>query len=329
MRILVTGANGFLGYHTCKSLVESGHGVRGLVRRSVVTLPRGVETVLCADLSERSALRGALAGVEAVVHLAGRAHLVDGSGGHALEEFRRTNVQGTRVLFEESIAAGVRCFVLVSSVKAVGESTDVPWTEDVVPAPTSPYGVSKFEAEQVVRQLSAHHRAAASILRLPLAYGPGVKANMRHLLAWVARGLPLPLRRIQNRRSFVFVGNVAGAIRAVLAARIAGSETFFVSDQEDLSTPELVRRVAAAFGRRPRMFGIPPAALRLVGRIGDAVSSLFPVGLGSETIKSLTESLVVDSSKLTRMAGFVPAHTADQGLHETAAWFLALQNDRR
>jgi nucleoside-diphosphate-sugar epimerase len=280
---------------------------------------------LCADLSERPTLRRALAGVEAVVHLAGRAHVVEASSGHTLEEFRRTNVQGTRVLLEESIGAGVRCFVFVSSVKAVGEATDVPWTEDLVPAPTSPYGVSKCEAEQVVRQLSAHHRVAASILRLPLAYGPGVKANMRHLLAWIAGGMPLPLGRIQNRRSLVFVGNVVGAIQAVLAAPLAGPETFFVTDQEDLSTPELVRRIAAALGRRPRMFGMPPAALRLAGRVGDAVSSVLPVGLNSATIKRLTESLVVDSSKLTRITGFVPAHTVDEGLRETAAWFLAVQ----
>jgi nucleoside-diphosphate-sugar epimerase len=294
--------------------VARGHEVVGLVRRAGATLPPGVATALCPDLSDRQALRGALTGVQTVVHLAGRAHIAD-AGDKALEEFRRTNVHGTRVLLEESIAAGVASFAFISSVKAVGEETEVPWTEDVVPAPTSPYGISKLEAEQVVRSLSGESRVAAPILRLPLAYGSGLKANMLHMFGWIARGLPAPLGGIRNRRSLVFAGNVAAAIDAVLGAPGARSETFFVSDQEDLSTPELARRIGAALGRSPRMFTIPGAALRLAGRMSGAV-------------RRLTDSLTIDSSKLTRMTGFVPPHTVDQGLRETAGWFRARKQSR-
>jgi len=285
--------------------VARGHEVVGLARRTGVTLPPGVATALCPDLSDRQSLTRALARVQAVVHLAGRAHIAEA-------EFRRTNVEGTRVLLEESISAGAACFVFISSVKAVGEATEVPWTETVVPAPTTPYGIAKLEAEQVVRRLSEPHSLAAPILRLPLAYGSGVKANMLNLFEWVSKGLPLPLAGIQNRRSFVFAGNVAAAIEAVLAAPGAGAETFFVSDQEDISTPQLVQRIGAALDRRPRMFTIPGVALRLAGRISGAV-------------RRLTDSLTVDSSKLTRITGFVPPHTVDQGLRETATWFQALK----
>lgn len=289
-----------------------GDEVVGLARRADVTLPPGVAIALCPDLSDRQALTGALASVQVVVHLAGRAHIADAPGRQALEEFRRTNVEGTRVLLEETLAARAACFVFISSVKAVGEETEVPWTEDVVPAPTSPYGISKLEAEQLLRRLASGSGMAVPILRLPLVYGPGVKANMFHMFGWIARGLPMPLAGIQNRRSLVFAGNVAAAIEAVCAAPGAGSETFFVSDQEDLSTPELARRIGAALGRRPRMFAVPAAALRLAAQFSGAV-------------RRLTESLIVDSSKLTRMTGFVPPHKVDQGLRDTATWFQALR----
>jgi len=295
--------------------VARGNEVVGLTRRTGATLPPGVATALFRDLSDRQALKTALNGVEAVLHLAGRAHVANATGPQALEEFRRSNVEGTRVLLEESIAARAECFVFISSVKAVGEETDVPWTEDAVPAPTSPYGVSKLEAERVVRRLSEEGGVAAPILRLTLAYGPGVKANMLNLFAWISKGLPLPLAGIQNRRSVVYAGNVAAAIDAVLGAPGARSETFFVSDQEDLSTPELARRIGAALGRSARMFAVPGAVLRLAGRMSGAV-------------RRLTDSLAVDSSKLTRITGFVPPHTVDQGLRETATWFRGLGKSR-
>ncbi len=289
-------------------MAARGNAVVGLVRSPGAILPTGVTSATCADLADRPGLRRALAGVQSVVHLAGRAHIVGASGRAELEEFRRTNVEGTKVVLEESIAAGVQSFILISSVKAVGEATVAPWTEDVVPAPTSPYGVSKLEAELVVRQVSGEHGIAAPILRLPLVYGPGVKANMLSLFRWIWKGLPLPLGGIQNRRSIVFAGNVAAAIDAVLGG--SSSETFFVSDREDLSTPELARRIGIALGRNARLFAVPALALRIAGRMSGAV-------------RRLTDSLTVDSSKLTRSTGFVPPHTVDQGLRETATWFRA------
>lgn len=289
-------------------------------------LPHQVDPVPCADLGDGAALRRALTGVQAVVHLAARVHTAPKRRADALGEFRRINVQGTRFVLEQSVAQHVERFVFVSSVKAVGESTDVPWTEDVVPAPTSPYGVSKLEAEQVVRELRDRHALHAPILRLPLAYGPGVKANMRSLFDLVARGVPLPVGDVHNRRSLVFSGNVAEAIRAVLDVDAAASGTFFVSDREDLSTPDLVRRIAAGLGRRARMLAVPVRVLRVGGRMGDLIARLMDVPVTSDTVKRLTESLIVDASRLTDVTGFLPPYTVDEGLVETASWYRGVRS---
>ncbi len=293
-----------------------------------MTLP-GVEPFRVADLLDRAALRSALRGVETVVHLAARVHVMSDQATDPWAEYRRTNVDGTRLLLEESLAVGVRRFVFFSTVKALGESTDTPWTEQTHPAPTDPYGISKLEAEQVVRELATAGRMAATVLRLPLAYGPGMKANMLRLFEVVDRGIPLPMGGVRNRRSLVFAGNVAAAVERVLATPAAAGETFFVSDGHDVSTPELIRAIAQALGRPARLVSVPPLLFRAAGRLGDLLAPLVRLPVSSAVVARLFGSLVVDSSKLARVIGFRPPFSLDEGLRLTAEWYRRRAADSR
>jgi len=318
---LVTGASGFLAPAICAELIGAGVTVRGLVRAG--RPPAGVEPFR-SDLRDRASLRTALRGVTAVVHLAGRVHRMPSRGARESDElaaFREHNVEGTRNLAEEAAAAGVASFVYMSSVKAVAATSDAPLTEDTPPAPSDPYGVSKLEAEAVVREIASAHGMQASVLRLPLAYGPGVRANMLRLFRSVDRGAPLPLGGIRNRRSLLYAGNLAAAVAAVLRLRRPGAETFFVSDGEDVSTPELVRLIAIALARPARLVPFPAGPARALAILGDAVSAFVPVPFGSAALQRLTGSLQVDISKIRSIAGYVPRFTVAEGIAETAAWY--------
>lgn len=326
--VLVTGATGFVGGHVCGALLQRGVAVRGAVWSDGLAPAPGVEPVSLRDLADREGLRRALAGVDAVVHLAARVHIMDDREANPLQAYRSVNVQGTGAVLEEAIAAGVGRFVLFSSVKAVGESSDVPLTEATAPAPVDPYGISKLEAEVLVRRLATAHGVHAPILRLPLCYGPGMKGNMLRLFSVVDRGLPLPLGGISNHRSLVFVGNVADAVLSVLETAEAATETFFVSDGQDLSTPDLVRAIARSLGRRARLVPVPPFVFRLAGRAGDMAARFRPMGVSSAAVDRLLGSLTVDSSKLTRVTGLRPRHRVEDGLGATAAWFRASRQPR-
>ena len=314
---LVTGASGFLGTHLCAALMAEGDPVRGLVRGASV-LPSGVEPFQAADLADRDALRRAVAGVENVVHLAARVHVMRDATADPLSAFRMVNVEGTRALLEAAASVGVRRFVYISSVKAVGEANETPWTESVTPCPVDPYGVSKLEAETLVRTFAAQRGIAATILRLPLVYGAGMKGNMARLFRQVDRGFPLPLGGIRNRRSLVYAGNVVFAIRGAL--QMPGTETYFVSDGEDLSTPELVQRVGRALSRTARLIPVSEGVLRAAGRAGDLAARFVPFPLTSSVVARLLGSLTIDNGKLTRLIGPLP-FSVDAGLAITAAWY--------
>lgn len=317
--MLVTGAAGFIGGALCQDLVRSGWRVRALVRRPAPSLPREVELVKAMDLLDESALRPALDGADAVVHLAARVHIMRDPRSDPLAAYRESNVEGTRVLLAAAQQAGTPAFVFISSVKAVGEATREPWTSATPPAPTDPYGVSKLEAEDLVRGAMASG-LRASILRLPVVYGPGMRANMLRLFTLVARGIPVPVRGIGNRRSFAYLGNVVAAIEAILnAPNLSG--TWFVSDGEDLTTAELVVRIGRALGRPARVVAPPIGALRVAGWVGDLIARFAPFPLTSNTVRRLTDSLVVDSTELTGAIGFSPPYSVEQGLELTAEWF--------
>jgi nucleoside-diphosphate-sugar epimerase len=315
--VLVTGATGFLGGHVCAALVARGVAVRGLIRRQEALLPAGAVPVPARNLDDVGAIREAVRGVEGVVHLAARVHQHSEPDDKAA---RAVNVEGTHRLLQEAIAAGVRDFVFASSVKAVGERADSAWTESTPPAPVDPYGRTKLEAEGIVRDLATRHGIHAPILRLPLVYGPGMKGNALRLFRLVDREWPLPLGLVRNRRSLLFTGNLVAALFATLEAP-AGNDTFFVSDAESPSTPELVTAIARALERPPRLVPLPVGLLRAAGRAGDLVARALPFPLTSEAVGRLTDSLVVDSSRLSRSTGYAPPYSMAQGLEIAAKWY--------
>jgi UDP-N-acetyl-alpha-D-quinovosamine dehydrogenase len=313
--VLVTGAGGFLGSHVCAALVERRVAVRALVRRPDAPLAPGAFPVM-GDLEDSASLRRAVAGVAGVIHLAAHVH---GSSADP-EAIGRVNVDATVALLEAAAAAGVRDFLFASSVKAVGESNEAPWTEAATPAPADPYGRSKLEAEGLVREAAARHGLHAPILRLPLVYGPGMKANALRLFQLVDRGVPLPFGSMHNRRSLLFTGNMLAALIATIESP-EGSDTFFVSDDEDLSTPRLVTAVARALGRPARLVPVPVGLLRAAGLAGDLVSRLVPFPLTTAAVERLAGSLAVDCSRLKRLTSYAPLYSVAEAMTMTARWY--------
>jgi nucleoside-diphosphate-sugar epimerase len=319
--VLVTGASGFVGRHLCTALVGQGIAVRGLVRRADAQLPGGVTPLAAGGLNDIPAVKQAMSGVEGVIHLAARVHMPRSSGD--MEAFREVNVEGTRSVLEAAVAAGVRDFVFVSTVKVMGETSDEPWTEDMRPAPVDPYGATKLEAEQLVREYARRAGLHAPILRPPLVYGPGMRANALRLFRAIDRGLPLPLGGIRNRRSFLNVGNLTVALLGTQASE-NGNETFFVSDCQDLSTSELATAAGRALGRPVRLVRVPVPLLKAAGRIGDQLAHVAPFPLNSPAVARLTGSLAVDCSKLARLTGYSPPFSMEEGLRLTAEWYHAV-----
>lgn len=327
--VVVTGATGFVGAWLCRSLAEEGYEVRAVGRRpDPPPLPGGV-VYYQSDLLDEVRLRRALAGADTVVHLAARVHVMRETTPDPLTEFRRINLAGTEVLLREAIGAGAARFVFASTVKVLGDGDDRPLTALSPPAPADSYGVSKLEAEAMIRRLAVDRSIDATILRLPLVYGPGMKGNMLRLFRLVDSGMPLPLRLVRNRRSFVFVGNVAEAVRAILVWPAGAGRTFLVSDGRDVSTPELLALIAAALGRRARLLPVPPAMFRLAGRLGDALSRIVPLPLTSGAVDRLLGSLAIDSSALVDAVGFRPRYSMEEGLRITAEWYRAREGTRR
>ena len=306
-RVLVTGSTGFIGRPVCRALLEAGASVRGASREGWSHPVVGVERVQVAEPLDRQAVRDAVTGADAIVHLAARVHVMRERAADPLAEFRRANVESTELLAEEAAAAGVRQLVLASTVKAVGEGNSAAWTEDVLPAPSDPYGRSKLEAEQAVRGVAQRRGIGTVALRFPLVYGPGVKGNMLRLFALVDRGVPLPFGSVANRRSLLYVGNLVAAVLSVLVKPLEGAETFFVSDGRDLSLPTLIGMIGDALGKPARLFPVPPSLLQWV--------------LPAAEAERLIGSLTVDGSRLSRLAGYHAPYSVEEGLRATADWY--------
>jgi len=314
---VLTGARGFVGGHLRQALLARGHSVRSLTRGPATT----PDFISVADYREAAPVRNAFAGADVVVHLAARAHVMLERAFDPLVLYREANVALTRLMLDAAVAANVRHFIFASSIKVMGECNDTPWTEQDSPHPQDPYALSKLEAEELVLATAARHDMRATVLRLPMLYGPGNKGNMLRLYRLIDRGLPLPLGAIVNRRSLAYVGNVVGAIEVLLHQTLAGQEIFFVSDQHDLSTPELLRLIGRSLGRTVHLIPVAPALLRGAGLATDWA---FRSRRLTPALERLTLSLRVDASKLSRTTGFVPPYTPEIGLTETGRWFRSL-----
>jgi nucleoside-diphosphate-sugar epimerase len=292
-RVLVTGATGFVGRAVCTQLLEEGWRVRAAVRSNASTLPAGVEAEFTGDVTQASWER-ALQGASAVVHLAAAVH----RGGRQDEAlYDAVNCRATERLAEAAARAGAGRFVFMSSIKVNGESTppERPFRAGDAPDPQDAYGRSKWCAEQALRRVAQASGLEVAVVRPPLVYGAGVGANFRRLVRLVASRLPLPFGSIRNRRSFIYVGNLAALVGRCLSHPQAAGRTFLASDGEDLSTPELVRRIGAALGFLPRLLPFPPALLP----------------------RRIAGSLVVDGEETRSVLDWTPPFSVDQGMQAT------------
>lgn len=315
MTVLVTGANGFVARALIARLRADGVAVRGTARRLVGPSPPW-PVVAIGDMSGATDWRPGLDGVDTVIHCAARVHMLRDDAADPLAAFRRVNVDATVALARQAVTAGVRRLIFVSSIGVNGAETfDVPFRADDPPAPHSPYAVSKREAEAALRHIEASLGLPVVVVRPPLVYGPDAPGNFATLIRAVDRGLPLPLAAVRNRRSFVAVDNLVDLLAVALAHPAAPGQTWLVSDGDDLSTPDLIRRIARALGRHARLWPIPPALLRrsltLAGR--------------SDLGQSLCGSLLLDIGATRRGLGWQPLVGVDQALVDTARHYLAAQ----
>lgn len=319
MRVVLTGATGFVG----RGLLERMSALVNLeliaaVRRPVSGLPEHVTSHVLAGLEEDIDWLKALGGAEVVVHSAARVHVLHEQTSDPLAEFRKVNVDGTLNLARQAAAAGVRRFIFISSIKVNGEGTpvSVPYLADALPAPADPYGISKMEAEQGLRELAVETGMEVVIIRPVLVYGPGVKANFLNMMRWLHKGVPLPFGAIHNRRSLVALDNLVDLIVTCIDHPGAANQTFLVSDGEDISTTELLRRMGVALDKPARLLPIPSWMLEA----GAAM-------LGKKALSQrLCGSLQVDISKTRELLNWTPPLSVDEALRNTAKHFLEQQS---
>jgi len=310
--VLVTGGTGFVGRAVLHRLLrERSYRLRAAVRSGAGRLPPGVEVVRTGDLTSPIRWREALEGVSVVIHAAARVHVVRERVSDPLAEFRRVNVDGSLQLAQKAIDAGVSRFVFVSSIKVNGEGSarGQPFRASDAPAPSDPYAISKWEAEQGLIALAQGTGMELTIVRPPLVYGPGVKANFLRLLRLVERGWPLPLGAVQNRRSLVALDNLVDLLLRCCVHPAAAGQTLLVSDGHDLSTSEWIHAMARAMGRSPRLLPIAPAWLRLGGRLSGT----------SPAIDRLLGSLEVDIRDTCKTLDWTPPVSVEAGLARTVA----------
>lgn len=306
MKVLVTGANGFVGRALCPRLVELGYEVVPVVRRQ----SNIADEVIVHDATS---WKFALKGCDSVIHLAARAHVMQDQERDPLQAFRANNLETTIELAKRAAEAGVHRFIFMSTIKVNGEETAL--GSSFRPAdpvdPKDPYAISKREAEQALWQIAAETGMEVVVLRPPLVYGPGVKGNFLRLMQAIDKRRPLPLGGIQNQRSLIYLGNLVDVIRLCLTHPNAAGKAFLVSDGDDVSTPELVRRIAAALGRRPFLLPVPVSWMRWAGRV-----------LGKQAaVDRLLGSLCVDIAPLREELGWTPPYTLQEGLEATAEWY--------
>jgi nucleoside-diphosphate-sugar epimerase len=318
--ILFTGATGFIGSYLLPILSQQKLQITAAVRKNLSqSLSGSIRIVKVGNIDEKTNWQEALEGIDIVIHLAARAHIINETIPNPEAEFIKVNTQGTANLIQQSIQAGVKHFIFISSIGAMTTQSDRILTENSPCHPDSPYGRSKLQAEQALINLAKDTNMTWTILRPTLVYGPGNPGNMERLMKLIKRGLPLPFGAIKNRRSFVFVGNLVAAIITCLDHPNAANQIFLISDNQDVSTPQLIRLIAQQIQQPCQLLPVPTTLLRFLGYLGDRVESITGKNLPFNTysIDRLLGSLTVDSSHIQKTLDWQPPFTLEQGLAQT------------
>lgn len=325
--ILVTGADGFVGMPLCRFLRDEGYSVRGAIRHHTEfdNAVAEIDYVPSGHIGSSTDWLPILDRIDCVVHLAARVHTMNDSANDPLAEFRKVNVSGSERLAKQAEEAGVRRFIYLSSIKVNGEETgrrsdgsglhekkvNNCFSENDIPNPQNPYAVSKAEAEQALLKITAETGMDLVIIRPPLVYGPGVKANFMKMMHWLCMGVPLPLGAIDNKRSLLALDNLVDLIFTCIENPAAANQTFLAGDGENISTTELLHRMGNALGKPARLVPVPHRLLEFGLKM-----------LGKDDMaKRLCGSLQIDISKARGVLGWNPPVSVDEGLTRTAEWY--------
>jgi len=311
LKVLVTGANGFVGRALCRHLAAEGHSIVAGIR-SGETAPRWTATRIYGDLENLEDFTPVVKDVDAIVHLAARVHVMSENALNTDDLYQRANVDVTERLARAAASTGIEHFIFLSSIKVNGEkTTGHGFTEMDIPAPEDAYSRSKLEGEQILRNISENSDLAAISLRIPLLYGPGVSANFAALMRLCDVPIPLPFSGITgNRRSLLFTGNLVSAIGYILHKPPIGPGNYLLSDGEDLSTADLVKRLRRSQNRRTPDLQIPPSIFLALAKLGRKRA----------LANRLCDSLQVNPTRFRQTFDWTPPFSVDQGLSATVAW---------
>ncbi|RJG46604.1 NAD-dependent epimerase/dehydratase family protein [Mesorhizobium sp. DCY119] len=310
----VTGASGFVGRALVRQIAETKNSCTAAYRGSAPSgLPPQVRPAIVGDLSRETDWSSFLQGLDVVIHAAARVHILNDRSGDPLTEYRRVNVEGTLALARQAAAAGVKRFVFLSTIKVNGEESapGQAFRASDRPQPSDPYAISKLEAETGLVELGARQGMEIVIVRPPLVYGPGVKANFLNMMRWVDRGVPLPLGAVNNRRTLVALPNLVDLVLLCTQHPDAAGKVILAGDGEDLSTSDLLRRLYAIMGRSNRLISVPPGML-------SALAGLLGKG---EIARRLCGSLRMDVEETRRLLGWTPPVSVDEGLRQTVEYY--------
>lgn len=318
LRVIITGASGFVGQNVIAKAISQGMDIRAVLRKTG-ELPESARSILVDEISGSTNWGNSLCNADVVIHLAARVHVMRDDSSDPLQEFRKVNVAGTEHLARSAAASGVRRLVYVSSIKVNGEATigGTRFTEADVPSPQDPYGISKWEAEQTLHRVAAETGLEIVIIRPPLIYGAGVKGNFAQMLRVLAKDIPLPLASAHNLRSLIYIGNMVDLLIICATHPAATGQTYLVSDGEDISTPDLLHQLGAAMEHPARLFQCSPALLRLAGRLAGK----------SDQVERLLGSLQIDSGKIRSDLNWTPPYTLREGLQYTGASIRRIEQD--